>query len=86
MANHLTILRHVETGEETVEGLLEHSKTKRKRYVNAVGTSRGPAAVTRYASPITCATSGARSVLIYTLAWRVSTISSGLTTTSFAFR
>ena len=42
---HLTILRHVETGEESVEGLLEHSKTKRKRYVNAVGTSLGPAAV-----------------------------------------
>ena len=45
MANHLSILTHRETGEVSVEGLLEHSKTKRKRYINALGTSCGPAAV-----------------------------------------
>ena len=41
LANHLCILHNRSTGEETIEGLLEHSKTKHKRYVNALGVSRG---------------------------------------------
>jgi hypothetical protein len=50
LANHLTLLRRIgEDGvpgdEVTVEGFLEHSKTKHSRYVNAVGVSKGPAQV-----------------------------------------
>lgn len=41
LANHLVILRNLSTGEESVEGLLEHSKTKHRRWVNAVGLSEG---------------------------------------------
>ena len=39
------ILTNEATGEESVEVLLEHSKTKHKRWVNAVGTSEGLARV-----------------------------------------
>ena len=45
LANHLTILRNHATGEESVEGLVEHSKTKHRRWVNAVGLSEGEARV-----------------------------------------
>jgi len=50
LANHLTILRRLgsdgqPTGEEFVEGMLEHSKTKHKRWVSAVGVSKGEARV-----------------------------------------
>mmetsp|Transcript_66296 Transcript_66296/g.198036 ORF Transcript_66296/g.198036 Transcript_66296/m.198036 type:complete len:2091 (+) Transcript_66296:2828-9100(+) len=45
MANHLTILTNLTTGEETVEALLEHSKTKHKRWINAVGKSEGAAEI-----------------------------------------
>ena len=50
LANNLCILRRLDscarpTGEETIEGLLEHSKTKHKRFVNAVGLTRGAAAI-----------------------------------------
>ena len=45
LANHLVILRNLSTGEESVEGLLEHSKTKHRRWVNAVGLSEGEARV-----------------------------------------
>ena len=45
MANHLSILESIETGEETVEALLEHSKTRFKRVISAVGTSRGAGAI-----------------------------------------
>ena len=46
LANHLTILRRLgdegrPTGEEYVEVLLEHSKTKSKRWITAVGLSKG---------------------------------------------
>ena len=51
LANNLVILRKLDgegnpTGEETLEGMFPHTKsTKVKRYVNCVGTSRGPAKV-----------------------------------------
>lgn len=50
-ANNLVILRKLDangepTGEETLEGMLPHTKsTELKRFVNALGTSRGPANV-----------------------------------------
>jgi hypothetical protein len=37
----LVILTNLTTGAESVEGLLEHSKTKHKRWVNAVSVSEG---------------------------------------------
>jgi len=42
-ANHLTIIRHRDTGLVQVEGMLEHSKTKHKRFVNCLGTTVGHA-------------------------------------------
>ena len=51
LANNLVILRKLDkdgnpTGEETVEGMIEHSKTSAyKRFVNALGKSRGPAQI-----------------------------------------
>ena len=50
LANFLVILQRLDeqaepTGEETLEGMLEHSKTHNKRYLNAVATSKGPARV-----------------------------------------
>ena len=45
LANHLTILTNLSTGKVSCELLLEHSKTKFKRLVNAVGTSEGEARV-----------------------------------------
>ena len=50
LANHLTILRRAgedgqPEGDEYVEGMLEHSKTKHQRYVCAVGLSQGASAV-----------------------------------------
>ena len=50
LANHLTILHRLDefgvpSEDATVEGFLEHSKTKHSRYVNAVGLSKGPARV-----------------------------------------
>ena len=50
LANHLTILHRLDefgvpSEDATVEGFLEHSKTKHSRYVNAVGMSKGPARV-----------------------------------------
>ena len=50
LANHVTILRRLDeyglpTGEEYVEAMLEHSKTKHQRYVTAVGLSKGAAQV-----------------------------------------
>ena len=46
LANHLTILRRLgddgrPTGEEFVEVMLEHSKTKHQRWITAVGLSKG---------------------------------------------
>ena len=50
LANHLVILQRLDEhglpfGEETLEGMLEHSKTLNKRYVNAVARSKGVARV-----------------------------------------
>ena len=50
LANNLTLLQRLDedgvpSEDVTVEGFLEHSKTKHSRYVNAVGVSRGPACV-----------------------------------------
>ena len=50
LANNLVILQRLDeygeaSGEETAEGLFEHSKTKNLRYVNAVGRSKGKARV-----------------------------------------
>ena len=50
LANHLVILQRLNqygepVGEETLEGMLEHSKTKNLRYVNAVARSKGIARV-----------------------------------------
>ena len=50
LANHLTILRRLgpdgqPEGEEYVEALLEHSKTKFKRRITALGLSKGVARV-----------------------------------------
>lgn len=41
LANHVCVLRNLSTGATSVEAMIEHSKTKFKRYVNAVGTSQG---------------------------------------------
>ena len=41
LANHLVLLRNLTTGEESVEGFLEHSKTKHRRWLNAVSLSEG---------------------------------------------
>jgi hypothetical protein len=40
-ANHLRILTRLEDGLETVEGMLEHSKTKHKRWTACLGTTLG---------------------------------------------
>ena len=50
LANHLVILQRLDEdgepyGEETLEALLEHSKTKHKRWINCVGVSKGWARV-----------------------------------------
>ena len=50
LANHLVILQRLDAvgepvGEETLEGMMEHSKTKNLRYVNAVARSKGVARV-----------------------------------------
>eukprot|EP00966_Prymnesium_polylepis_P114668 2649875-Prymnesium_polylepis.2 len=45
LANNLVILRNLTTGEELVEALVEHSKTKHRRWVTAVGLSEGEARV-----------------------------------------
>ena len=50
LANNLVILQRLNAlgepvGEETLEGMLEHSKTKNLRYVNAVARSKGVARV-----------------------------------------
>lgn len=45
LANHLSILRKTETGLVTTEAMLEHSKTKFKRFTNSLGTTLGHAAV-----------------------------------------
>ena len=42
-AGHMAILRQVDTGLETVEMMLEHSKTKHKRWSNCLGTTLGTA-------------------------------------------
>ena len=44
-ASHLCILQRLSDGLVTIEGMLEHSKTKFKRYVNCLGTTRGKAAL-----------------------------------------
>ena len=44
-ANNLVILTNQATGAESVECFLEHSKTKHRRWVNAVGVSEGAARV-----------------------------------------
>ena len=41
LANHVVLLRNLRTGAESVECLVEHSKTKFRRWVNAVATSEG---------------------------------------------
>ena len=41
LANHMVILTSQSTGRVSVEGMIEHSKTKHKRYVNAVASSEG---------------------------------------------
>ena len=41
LADDVKLLRHLETGQISVEAKLHHSKTKFKRWVNAVGTSEG---------------------------------------------
>ena len=55
LANHLVVLQKLDdqgepVGDETVEAMLEHSKTKHLRWINAVGLSKGPArvALTQY--------------------------------------
>ena len=50
MANYLVILEKlnddgVPCGVETCEAMLEHSKTRHKRWINAVGVSKGRARV-----------------------------------------
>ena len=50
LANNLVILRKLDSdgrpsGRETLEGMLEHSKTDHKRFVNALGVSLGEARV-----------------------------------------
>ena len=50
LANHLVILQALNelgeaVGDVTLEGMLEHSKTHNKRFLNAVGLSKGPARV-----------------------------------------
>ena len=45
LANHATIWTNEATGEESVQVLIEHSKTKHKRWINAVGESEGAARV-----------------------------------------
>ena len=50
LANHLVILQKLDedgepSGAVTLEGMLEHSKTLHKRWVNAVGVSKGRARV-----------------------------------------
>ena len=42
-AGHVVILRHIDTGLVTVELMLEHSKTKHKRWSNCLGTTLGAA-------------------------------------------
>ena len=42
-AGHLSILRQIDTGLVTMEGMLEHSKTKFKRFTNCLGTTLGTA-------------------------------------------
>ena len=42
-ASHLCILQRLSDGLVTIEGMLEHSKTKFKRFVNCLGTTRGKA-------------------------------------------
>ena len=44
-ANHLGILVHRESGLVTVEAMLEHSKTKHRRWANCLGTTVGYAAL-----------------------------------------
>jgi len=45
LANNLVILRDITTGEETVEGFLEHSNTHHCRYVNSLMESKGAARI-----------------------------------------
>jgi len=45
MANHLVILRQMDSNLVTIEAMLEHSKTKFKRYANCLGTTLGKAAL-----------------------------------------
>ena len=45
LANNLVILRNIQTGVESVEATLEHSKTGFKRIINAVAESEGAARV-----------------------------------------
>ena len=43
LANNFVILTHQGTGRVSTEAMLEHSKTKFQRWINAVGTSEGAA-------------------------------------------
>ena len=43
LAGNVSLLRRVDTGLVTVEGKLEHSKTKFQRFVNCLGTTLGTA-------------------------------------------
>ena len=45
LASHLFILVRLSDGLVTIEGVLEHSKTKFKRYVNCLGKTLGKAAI-----------------------------------------
>lgn len=44
-AGHLCILQRATDGLVTIESMLEHSKTKFKRFVNCLGTTQGKAAL-----------------------------------------
>ena len=45
LANNLVILTSLDTGEVSVEAFLEHSKTKHRRFMNAVYESKGAARI-----------------------------------------
>jgi len=45
LAKSLAILQDIATGEETVEGFLEHSKTHHRRYVSGLMESKGAAKI-----------------------------------------
>ena len=45
LAGNVNLLRKIDSGLVTVEGMLEHSKTHFKRWVTCLGTTLGTAAL-----------------------------------------